>query len=94
MSRWSQSAVESISGESTHKESAALGTASSTVFYFGGSQRLVRRVIGNLKSIWTISAFIARLPGATIDAVAFLRHPPTRSATTTPFFLTMKYQIR
>jgi hypothetical protein len=41
-----------------------------------------------------VTAFIAHLPVATIDAVAFLRHPPTRPVTTTALFLTMKYQIR
>jgi hypothetical protein len=38
------------------------------------------------------NAFTAHF--AAIDAVALLRHPPTRSATTTAFFLMMKHQIR
>jgi hypothetical protein len=38
-----------------------------------------------------VNQALARRP---VDLVAFLRHPPTRSATTTGFSLTMKYQIR
>jgi len=40
------------------------------------------------------NAFTAHLPIAAIDEVALLRHPPTRSATTTAFFLMMKHQIK